>query len=195
MRHNVATGKYAGVVGVAGLAAVSALVVALNYKGLNYTISNHSVVTPLSTAAFCLVGTLAALLIAFHLLVYLPQKWDVGKGYRFVAGAFGLSFIATCLYPNDPTTVTLHDIAAWGIVLAEFALMAYLLVRLWHQYDALLRMANVLLVALMVVMAFVALFENGFLWSYILIFEPGIVALVFVLDLLLILCHPQGARA
>lgn len=195
MRRNVAAGKYAGVVGVAGLAAVSALVVALNYKGLNYTISNHSVVTPLSTAAFCLVGTLAALLIAFHLLVYLPQKWDVGKGYRLVAGAFGLSFIATCLYPNDPTTVTLHDIAAWGIVLTEFVLMAYLLIRLWHQYGALLRMANVLLVVLMAVMAFVALFENGFLWSYILIFEPGIVAQVFVLDLLLILCHPRGARA
>ena len=187
--------RYAGALGAAILAAVSAIVVALNYKGLNYTVSNHSAANPPSTIAFCVLGTIAALLTAYALLRVVPQIWDVGGGYRRVAGAFALSCIVTCLYPNDPGAVTLHDVGAWAIVASEFVLLVYLLVRLWGQYGALLRAANVLFVAALAVLGVFALCAQEFLWRYILIFEPASMAMAFVLELLLIFGAPRASEA
>lgn len=187
--------KCSGILGVGILAGVSVLVVAANYKGLNYTVSNHSAANPASTVAFCVFGTIAAALMAYGLLGYVPRKWKVGSGYRLVAGAFALSCIVTCGYPNDPGVVTAHDVGAWGIVASEFVLMAFLLFRLWNQYTAALRAANALFVVASVALFIVAIFAQDFLWTYILIFEPGTVAMMLVLELLLILGEPNEVGA
>ena len=182
--------KYFGVLGMLILAIVSALVVVMNYKGLNYTVSNHSASTLASSVIFCIGGTLATLLIAYNVLFCIPQVWKMGKYYKYFAGLFSCSFIMTCAYPNDPTTITLHDISAWFIMFSGFALLIFVTIKLWKQYDPAKKVISVALLAASLATAGIAVFDNEFLWRYILIFEPGMVAMFFILCLLLTFSTP-----
>lgn len=183
--------KYSGALGMLILALISAAVVGFNYKGLNYTISNHSAENMASIICFCIFGTIATLFIAYNLLFYIPKKWDVGEAYKIPAGLFSASFVVTCSYPNNPGVVTPHDIGSWGIIFSGFILMVFLTLKLWRQYNASLKTTSVLFILISLGLAYIALFHNDFLWRYILIFEPGMIAMFFLLQLCLIFDVPK----
>ena len=187
--------KHSGIIGILVLCITSIGIVVFNYRGLSFTVSNHTSYNLVSTISFCILGTISALLIAYSLLFCLPQKWGLGKAYKIIAGLFSVAFITMCVFPNNPNATTMHDIGAWSMIYIGLGLIPFLLIRLWGKYNAVLKVINCSVLIIALVLLYALAFHYHFMREYILLFETGYVALLFTLIISLVLGKPKKEPA
>jgi hypothetical protein len=183
--------KYSGVVGVLILTAVGVLVVAMGYRSVSFTISFYSSLNPILQILFCVFGCIGSVLIGYSLLFYVSGKWQLGRVYRAIVVLLSAAFLATCIFPNDPDSYTMHDYGSWAMATACLLLTAILLFRLWPRYNTALRVMNVLVLAVMLTVAVTIVANYGYFRSLVLIFEAGFMFSFFIFISLLIFGQPR----
>jgi hypothetical protein len=164
------------------------------YRSPGFTISNHTSLNPVSQFSFCVLGSIAAVLIAYSLLFYIAHRWELGKIYRALAVLVSAAFFVACLFPNDPNAYTMHDYSSWVAMYSEFALAIFLILRLWPRYNLGHKVLNIFVILLMLALFVAQLVNFGFFRSYVLIFESSFILSIFALMLSLILGRPRRRK-